>query len=188
MTSLYVNSISFPSRLIFLVKAGIIREHVIHLLAMNIITVPKSFTTVGCFIIMISKNNVGKHHRCTWNTVTSKLINNLSYIRLSVTKTSTVMSVTKYTQIYRKPTCISNVTYFFSSTRYNQSDYFNTTIWRPGNVLKNCKRSTFGGSAWSFDFFIPRHNGQWPPTSKDFYPRSYPIHYFLILILEKTSQ
>ena len=29
-------------------------------------------------------------------------------------------------------------------------------------------------------FFHTRHNGQWPPTSKDFYPRSYPLHYFLI--------
>ena len=34
-------------------------------------------------------------------------------------------------------------------------------------------------------FFHPHHNGQWPPTSKDFYTRSYPSHYFLILILEK---
>ena len=34
-------------------------------------------------------------------------------------------------------------------------------------------------------FFHPRHNGQWPPTSKDFYTRSYSLHYFLILILEK---
>ena len=34
-------------------------------------------------------------------------------------------------------------------------------------------------------FFHPCHNGQWPPTSKDFYTRSYPLHYFLILILEK---
>ena len=25
-------------------------------------------------------------------------------------------------------------------------------------------------------FFHPRHNGQWPPTSKDFYPRLYPLH------------
>ena len=36
-------------------------------------------------------------------------------------------------------------------------------------------------------FFHSRHNGQWPPTSKDFYTRSYPLHYFLILILEKES-
>ena len=34
-------------------------------------------------------------------------------------------------------------------------------------------------------FFSSRHNGQWPPTLKDFYTRSYPLHYFLILILEK---
>ena len=34
-------------------------------------------------------------------------------------------------------------------------------------------------------FFHSRHNGQWPPTSKDFYTRYYPLHYFLILILEK---
>ena len=33
--------------------------------------------------------------------------------------------------------------------------------------------------------FHPRHSGQWPPTSKDFYTRSYPLHYFLILIFEK---
>ena len=43
----------------------------------------------------------------------------------------------------------------------------------------------------AFDFcvvirgFHPRHNGQWPATSKDFYTRSYPLHYFLILIIEK---
>ena len=34
-------------------------------------------------------------------------------------------------------------------------------------------------------FFHPRHNGQLPPTLKDFYTRSYPLHYFLILFLEK---
>ena len=33
--------------------------------------------------------------------------------------------------------------------------------------------------------FHPRNNGQWPPTSKDFYTRSYTLHYFLILFLEK---
>ena len=36
-----------------------------------------------------------------------------------------------------------------------------------------------------YSFFHPRHNDQRPPTSKDFYTRSYPLHYFLILILEK---
>ena len=35
----------------------------------------------------------------------------------------------------------------------------------------------------SHSVILPRHNGQWSPTSKD--PRSYPLHYFLILILEK---
>ena len=34
-------------------------------------------------------------------------------------------------------------------------------------------------------FFHPHHNGQWPQTLKDFYTRSYPLHYYLILILEK---
>ena len=34
-------------------------------------------------------------------------------------------------------------------------------------------------------FFHPRHNGQWPPTSKDFHPRYYPLHFLTILILEK---
>ena len=37
-------------------------------------------------------------------------------------------------------------------------------------------------------FFHPRHNGQWPRSSKDFYTRSYPLHYFLILILEKEPE
>ena len=36
-------------------------------------------------------------------------------------------------------------------------------------------------------FFHPRHKGQWPPTLKDFYPRSYPLHFNPILILEKES-
>ena len=26
--------------------------------------------------------------------------------------------------------------------------------------------------------FHPRHNSQWPPTLKDFYPRFYPLHFF----------
>ena len=34
-------------------------------------------------------------------------------------------------------------------------------------------------------FLHPHHNGQWLPTSKDFYTWSYQLHYFLILILEK---
>ena len=58
---------------------------------------------------------------------------------------------------------------------------------------------TFGYSTWwnikfTYDFcrfcvvlrfFQPHHNGQLPPTSKDFYTRSYPLYYFLILIHEK---
>ena len=36
-------------------------------------------------------------------------------------------------------------------------------------------------------FFHPLHNGQWPPTSKDFYTKYYPLHYCLILILEKSQ-
>ena len=34
-------------------------------------------------------------------------------------------------------------------------------------------------------FFHARYNGKWPATLKDFYTRSYPLHYFLILFLEK---
>ena len=30
-------------------------------------------------------------------------------------------------------------------------------------------------------FFHPRLKGQWPPTSKDFYTRSYPLHLFSYL-------
>ena len=35
-------------------------------------------------------------------------------------------------------------------------------------------------------FNHPRHNGQWPPTSKDFYTRSYPLHYILNFIYFTT--
>ena len=34
-------------------------------------------------------------------------------------------------------------------------------------------------------FFHPRHNGQWSQTLKDYFTRSYPLHYFLILFFEK---
>ena len=34
-------------------------------------------------------------------------------------------------------------------------------------------------------YWLKVNNGQWSPTSKVFYSRSYPLHYFLILILEK---
>ena len=33
-------------------------------------------------------------------------------------------------------------------------------------------------------FFHPLPNGQWPPTSKDFYPRLYPLHFNPIFILQ----
>ena len=34
-------------------------------------------------------------------------------------------------------------------------------------------------------FLHPRHNGQWPPTSKDVHTRFYPLHFYPILNLEK---
>ena len=48
-------------------------------------------------------------------------------------------------------------------------------------------RSTFVGSSWSFVlFFHPRHNGQWPPNSKDFSIPDFIYYiYYPILILEK---
>ena len=37
-------------------------------------------------------------------------------------------------------------------------------------------------------FFHPRHNSQWPPTSKDFYPRFYPLYFLSYLYsLERAS-
>ena len=36
-------------------------------------------------------------------------------------------------------------------------------------------------------FFHPRHNGQWPPTSKDFHPRSYPLHFLSYLYSSKRA-
>ena len=35
--------------------------------------------------------------------------------------------------------------------------------------------------------FHPRNNGQWPPTSKDFYPRWYPLHFVLSLFFRKSQ-
>ena len=36
-------------------------------------------------------------------------------------------------------------------------------------------------------FFHPRHSGQWPPTSKDFYPRFYPLHFLSYLYSSKRT-
>ena len=59
-------------------------------------------------------------------------------------------------------------------------------------ILANIKSFFFFFLAFDFCLFCvvirfihPRHNGQWPPTSKDFFTRFYPLHNFLILILEK---
>ena len=66
--------------------------------------------------------------------------------------------------------------------------------YRTSGYLKICKARGFFSVFLAFDFcrfcvvihfFQPRHNGQWPPTLKDFYTRSYPLQYFHILILEK---
>ena len=35
--------------------------------------------------------------------------------------------------------------------------------------------------------FHPRHNGQWPPTSKGFHPRSYPLHFLSYLYSSKRA-
>ena len=37
----------------------------------------------------------------------------------------------------------------------------------------------FVGSAWSFVFFHPRYNGQWPPTSKEFLSQILSITFYL---------
>ena len=37
-------------------------------------------------------------------------------------------------------------------------------------------------------FVHPRHNGQRPPTSKDFYPRFYPLHFLSYLLFFRKSQ
>ena len=77
--------------------------------------------------------------------------------------------------------------YKISKQRYTIiSAYIWINYTKLGFFIKKNLRSTFVRSAWSFVFFIPsRHNGQWPPTLKDFYTRFYPLHICLILILEK---
>ena len=42
-------------------------------------------------------------------------------------------------------------------------------------------RTDFCRLCGAIRFFHPRHNGQWPPTSKDCYPRFYPLHLFSYL-------
>ena len=37
-------------------------------------------------------------------------------------------------------------------------------------------------------FYHPRHNAQWSLTSKDFYPRSYPLHFFVLSLFFRKSQ
>ena len=44
------------------------------------------------------------------------------------------------------------------------------------------------GSAWSFSFFIPATTANDLRLRKVFYPRFYPLHYLLILILEKEPR
>ena len=39
-----------------------------------------------------------------------------------------------------------------------------------------------------YRFFHPRHKGQWPPTSKDFHTRCYPLPFYPILSLEKEPE
>ena len=43
----------------------------------------------------------------------------------------------------------------------------------------------FVGSTWSFVFFIPATTANGLRLRRIFYPRFYPLHYFLILILDK---
>ena len=71
-------------------------------------------------------------------------------------------------QIYRLHTLLANINNCDSSFF---SFFFNVRLM---SVLR--------GHAF---FFYPCHNGQWPPTSNDFYSRYYPLHFFLILILEE---
>ena len=74
---------------------------------------------------------------------------------------------------------------------YNQQKKTCIWPWTHTNRLNNRQLFlfflTFGFCRFCvvIRFFHPRHSGQWPPTSKDFYTRYYPLHYFLILILEK---
>ena len=89
--------------------------------------------------------------------------------------------------------CTSGKTCWFVKTCNSWLLMYLNWFWFATELLLNLKLQCFVcfltfefvGSAWSFGFFHQRHNGQWPPTSKDFYTRSYPLHYFPILILEK---
>ena len=58
-------------------------------------------------------------------------------------------------------------------------------VWN--RVCVVCLRSICVGFAWSFCDFIRATNGQWPPTSKYFFPNCYPLLVCPILILEKNS-
>ena len=47
---------------------------------------------------------------------------------------------------------------------------------------------TFVGSAWSFGVFHPRHNGQWPSTSKDFLSQILSITFIFLSKFLRKSQ
>ena len=60
--------------------------------------------------------------------------------------------------------------------------------WNCAILKKNVLAFDFCRLSVVIRVFHPRHNCQWPPTSKDFYTRSYPLHYFLILFLELCNK
>ena len=62
---------------------------------------------------------------------------------------------------------------------------YNQHVFDRSILNKKIQCSAFVGSAWSFVFFIPTTTTNDLRLRGIFYIRSYPLHYFLILILEK---
>ena len=71
---------------------------------------------------------------------------------------------------------VSNVLVFIRC--FLASELYNIKSPEQGSWKVHILASTFVRSAWSFVFYHPRHNGQWPLTSKDFLSQILPLHLF----------
>ena len=111
-------------------------------------------------------------------------------IKLTLSNPSNISSISLYYK-YRERENITHIgIHHIASLVFNVIKYKKYLF----NTLSITIQAVLMSLFLAFDFCLfsvvirfvhPRHNGQWPPTSKDFYTISYPLHYFLILILEK---
>ena len=91
------------------------------------------------------------------------------------------LTLSERRKVYKKWETISKTTLEITKKLLSLKQYPNKITWDFLGIFLAFDFCRFCAVIW---FFHPRHKGQWSPTSKDFYTRSYPLHFFLILILE----